>query len=158
MKALTFTGEYYKQTFLTEKINKMKVSEIQTAIFEQTGLKTSAKKLTGSMKKHIMIWPIFQDGKYPNFPFTWVQDFQKQLKSFPETDTFPYCTVGSLDIPAANFTDFDPIQYKKERKPKPIDPNKVMKGWGNKNSQLRLDKATRRNAVKLRAGTTARYC
>lgn len=121
----------------------MKVSEIQTAIFEQTGLKTSAKRRTGSMKHHYTIWPIYQGGKYPDFPFAWVQEFSKQFKSFGHG---VFCTVGSLDIPAANFIEFDPIQYKKEHKPKTIDDGKPMKGWGSKNSQLRLDKASRRAA------------
>jgi hypothetical protein len=35
---------------------------------------------------------------------------------------------------------------KKESKPKEIEPNKTMKGWGSKNSQMRLDKASRRAA------------
>lgn len=135
----------------------MKVSEIQTAIFDQTGLKTSAKKLTGSMKRHIKIWPIYQGGQYPTFPAEWVREFGKQFKAFPETDTFPYSTISDLCIPAKNFTEFDPIRYKKERKEKPIDENTPMKGWGSKNSQMRLDKATARNAKRLRAGTTARY-
>jgi hypothetical protein len=134
----------------------MKVSEIQTAIFEQTGIKTSVKKMTGSMKRHIKVWPIYQGGKYPDFPHEWLQEFKKQFKGVPETDTWPYCTVSDLNLPAALF-EFDPIQYPKESKLKPIDENKVMKGWGSKNSQLRLDKATARNAKKLRAGTTARY-
>lgn len=133
----------------------MKISEIQTAIFEQTGLKTSAKRNKGSMKNHYTIWPIYQGGKYPDFPFEWVQEFGKQFKPFG--DAFPYCTVSSLDIPTGNISEFDPIQYKKEHKAKPIDPDKITKGWGSKNSQLRLDKATARNAKRLKAGTTARY-
>lgn len=134
----------------------MKVSEIQTAIFEQTGIKTSVKKMNGSMKRHIKIWPIFQGGKYPDFPFDWLQDFKKQFKGIPETDTWPYCTVSDLNLPAALF-EFDPIQYPKESKPKPIDDGKPMKGWGSKNSQMRLDKAAARNAIKMRKGGTARY-
>lgn len=135
----------------------MKVSEIQTAIFEQTGLKTSFKRMTGSMKYHVKIWPIFQGGQYPKFPFDWVNEFKKQFKPDLAHDCFSYVSVGELNIPALNFTEIDPIQYKKERKPKTIDPDKIQAGWGSKNSQLRLDKATRRNAVRLRAGTTARY-
>lgn len=135
----------------------MKVSEIQTAIFEQTGLKTSFKRMTGSMKHHIKIWPIFQGGIYPKFPFEWANKFNKRFKPDLVNDCFPYCSIMELNIPASNFTEFDPIQYKKERKQKPIDDGKPMAGWGSKNSQLRLDKATARNAKKLKAGTTARY-
>ncbi len=122
----------------------MKISELQEIILKETGLKTSAKKMTGSMKRHVKIWPIFQDGKYPNFPFEWLQEFAKQFKGIPETDTWPYCTVGDLCLPAALF-EFDPITYKKERKPKPIEQMNV-KEWGSKNSQMRLDKASRRAA------------
>ena len=135
----------------------MKVSEIQTAIFEQTGLKTSFKRMTGSMKHHVKIWPIFQNGSYPKFPFEWANEFKKQFKPDLAHDCFAYGSIGEINIPALNITEFDPITYKKERKPKPTDPDKIMKGWGSKNSQLRLDKATARNAKRLRAGTTARY-
>jgi len=124
----------------------MKVSEIQQAIFEQTGLKTSFKKMTGSMKYHVKIWPIFQGGEYPNFPFEWVREFAKQFKPDLAYDCFPYGSTTELNIPAANFTEFDAIVYKKESKPKPIDNGKPVKGWGSKNSQMRLDKASRRAA------------
>lgn len=133
----------------------MKVSEIQTAIFEQTGLKTSIKKNSGSMKEHYTIWPIFQNGSYPSFPAAWVRDFGKQFKPFGKA--FPYCGTSQLDIPIPNITVYDPINYKKESKPKPLDDGKPMKGWGSKNSQMRLDKASVRNAKKLMKGTTARY-
>jgi len=46
----------------------MKVSDIQQAIFEQTRLKTSFKRMTGSMKHHVKIWPIFQGGNIQNSP------------------------------------------------------------------------------------------
>lgn len=134
----------------------MKVSDIQTAIFEQTGLKTSVKRMTGSMKHHVKIWPIFQGGEYPKFPFVWANEFKGQFKADIAHDCFPYASIQELNIPATNFTDFTPIQYKKESKPKPVEQMKV-KGWGSKNSQMRLDKAAARNAIKLRAGTTARY-
>lgn len=124
----------------------MKVSEIQQAIFEQTGLKTSFKRMTGSMKHHVKIWPIFQGGQYPKFPFDWANEFKKQFKADLPHDCYPYGSIGELNIPAINFTEIDPIQYEKEAKPKPIDPNKPMKGWGSKNSQMRLDKASRRAA------------
>jgi len=128
----------------------MKVSEIQQAIFEQTGLKTSFKRMTGSMKYHVKIWPIFQGGQYPNFPHSWVHEFNKQFKPDLAHDCFPYGSIGELNIPATNFTEFDPIQYKKERKPKPIDENSPQRTWGSKNSQMRLDKTAARYAKKRR--------
>lgn len=128
----------------------MKVSEIQQTIFEQTGLKTSVKKMTGSMKYYIKIWPIFQNGVYPNFPFEWANEFKKQFKADFAHDCFAYGSIGELNIPAINFTEFDPISYKKERKPQPADPDKIEKGWGSKNSQMRLDKTAARYAKKRR--------
>lgn len=128
----------------------MKVSEIQTAIFEQTGLKTSFKKMNGSMRHHVKIWPIFQGGEYPKFPFEWLREFSKQFKADLLNDCFPYASTMELNIPAVNFTEFDAIQYKKESKPKPIDEGKTMAGWGSKNSQMRLDKTANRYAKKRR--------
>lgn len=133
----------------------MKVSEIQTVIFEQTGIKTSVKKMTGSMKYHYSFTPIFQGGEYPKYPYEWAKEFIKQFATIPGYGN--YFTNGNiLDILTLNFTAYDPIKYQKERKPKTIEQMKV-KQWGSANSQLRLDKATTRNAKKLRAGTTARY-
>lgn len=37
------------------------------------------------------------------------------------------------------------------------DKDKPVSGWGSKNSQIRLDKASRRNAKRMRGGNTARY-
>jgi len=122
----------------------MKVSELQAAIFEQTGLKTSVKKQTGSMKHHYAFTPLFQNGEYPKYPIEWGRELVKQFKTIPGNGN--YFTNGNiLDILAINFTEYDPIQYKKERKPKTIEQ---MKGrtWGSKNSQMRLDKASRRAA------------
>jgi hypothetical protein len=132
----------------------MTISEIQTAIFEQTGLKTTVKSNRGSMKHHVTVKPLFQGGAYPNFPHEWVREFGKQFKSFGHG---VFCTVSSLEIPLPNFTDITPIKYKKERKPKHIDPDTPMAGWGSANSQLRLDKATSRYAKHLKKGNCARY-
>jgi len=134
----------------------MKVADIQNEILEQTGLKTSVKRMSGSMKHHIKIWPIFQNGAYQKFPIEWVREYIKQFKSFGETSR--YGTPEELNIPTLNFSDITPIVYKKERKPKPIDPDKPVKGWGSKNSQIRLDKAATRYAKALRRGENrARY-
>jgi pyruvate formate-lyase activating enzyme-like uncharacterized protein len=133
----------------------MKVSEIQTLIFEQTGIKTSVKKMTGSMKFHYSFTPQFQGGEYPKYPYEWAKEFIKQFKTVPGHGNY-FVNGNILDILSLNFTEYDPISYKKERKPKTIEQQAV-KQWGSKNSQLRLDKATARNAKRLRAGTTARY-
>lgn len=125
------------------------IADIQAAIFEQTGLKTSAKRMTGSMKKHFKIWPIFQEGKYPDFPHEWLNTFKGNFKGI--NGVFPYCTISNLSIPAEGI-EFNPIAYKKERKPKPIDENSPQRTWGSKNSQLRLDKAAARYAKALRRG------
>ena len=131
----------------------MTTAEIQAVIFEQTGLKTSVRTNKGSMKHHYTFTPMFQGGQRPYFPFEFTREIKTMFKSYGHG---VYCSTTSIDIPVMNFTENNPIQYKKERKPKPISEMKV-KQWGSKNSQLRLDRTTARNAVKLKAGTTARY-
>lgn len=64
--------------------------------------------------------------------------------------------MTASEIHVYQITD-DRIEMKKEAKPKPIDPNKPQKGWGSKNSQIRLDKAIARNAKKMKKGNTATY-
>lgn len=132
----------------------MKTSEIQTAILTQTGIKTSIKKGTGSMKGYKIFSPIFQNGHYPKFPFDWRQAFKQH---------FPKCSIKTMFVSDYSIDiyhgveDDEPINFKKERKPKTIDQMKV-KQWGSKNSQLRLDKATRRHADKIRRGIdTVKY-
>lgn len=129
----------------------MKTSEIQQLILEQTGIKTSVKKLTGSMKTHTRFGSMFQNGTYPKFGYDW----RKQFTTTIGRGNF----AGDYEIDIHNYNiQFDePIKFKKERKPTPVSEMKV-KQWGSKNSQLRLDKATARNAKRLMAGTTARYC
>lgn len=130
------------------------VSQVQQHIFNTTGLKTSVKKLTGSMKGYISIRPIYQNGNYPSFPFDFVTGLKPLLKEFSSNANPVFCAIHSIDI--FNIEN-DAVRYKREIKPKPIDESKPMKGWGSKNSQLRLDKATARNAVKMKKGNTARH-
>jgi hypothetical protein len=132
----------------------MKVSEIQTAILEQTGIKTSVKSGKGSLKMYLIFSPMFQNGIYPEFPFDWRQKFGS---NYPETEP-PTVFVGGTQIHLhKSVVEGEAIQYKKECKPKPIDEMKVRQ-WGSKNSQIRLDKAAARHAKALRQGRdTVRY-
>ncbi len=132
----------------------MKTSEIQELILAETGIKTSVRKLSGSMKNYLSFRCLFQGGDYPKFTHEWRTIFVKQFNTTPGFGN--YHSDYSIEILNINISEYDPILYKKERKPKPIEEQKV-KTWGSKYSQLRLDKATMRNAKKLRAGTTARY-
>lgn len=133
----------------------MTASEIQTKILTETGLKTSVKKYSrGSMIGYVRIMPIFQNGSYPSLPFDFVQKLKSELSEFDYANKPVFCTCS--DISVFQIED-DRIQMKKESKPKAIDPNKIMKGWGSKNSQIRLDKAISRNAKKLKKGGVARY-
>ena len=133
----------------------MTAAEIQKRILEETGLKTSVKKYSnGSMKGYIRIMPIFQNGTYPSIPFDFVQKLKADLHSFDYANKPVFCTCS--DISVYQIED-NRIEMKKERKQKPIDIDKPMKGWGSKNSQIRLDKATARNAKKLNKGGVARY-
>lgn len=129
-------------------------AEIQQLIFEQTGIKTSVKKLTGSSKDYLCFSPMLQSGKYPEFDFTWRQEYKNTFKETEPPQIFVNGT--QIQIHKSLLSDTEPIKYKKERKSKTIEEMSV-KTWGSKNSQLRLDKATQRNAKRLRAGTTARY-
>jgi hypothetical protein len=122
----------------------MKASEIQTKILAETGLKTSVKKYSsGSMKGYVRIMPIFQNGSYPSLPFEFVQKLKAELTGFDYANKPVFCSC--YDISVYEIED-DRIQMKKESKPKEIDTNKTMKGWGSKNSQMRLDKASRKAA------------
>jgi hypothetical protein len=131
------------------------VTQIQETIFNQTGIKTSVRQYTGSMKNHIGFRPMLQNGIYPVFPHEWAKEFIKQFEAIPGYGNY---TAGNyIDIVRINFSDFTPLQYKKERKPKTIEEQKI-KGWGSKNSQVRLDKAAARYAKALRNGNNrARY-
>lgn len=131
----------------------MEAQELQKMIFEKTGLKTSVKKGTGSMKGYVKIWPIFQNNTYPSFPFDFIQILKSELSAFDYENKPLFCTSSEINIYGISDSK---VEYKKERKPK-IDTEKVSKGWGSKNSQLRLDKATARNAKKLNKGGVARY-
>lgn len=135
----------------------MKVSELQEIILKETGIKTSVRKYKGSMKFHYGFTSMFQNGEYPKFPIEWGRNFVKQFATIPGHGN--YFTNGNMiDILQINFTEYDPIKYQKESKPKPVDENKTAKGWGSKNSQLRLDKAASRYAKALRRGENrARY-
>jgi len=133
----------------------MKASEIQQLILSETGLKTSVKQYTkGSMKGYLRIMPIFQNGCYPSIPFDFVQSLKSKLSNFDYANKPTFCTCS--DISVYQIED-DRLEMKKERKPKQVDPSKPIKGWGSKNSQMRLDKATARNAKKMNKGGVVRY-
>lgn len=130
------TNVYIKQT----------TSEIQRTIYLETGIKTSVKNGTGSMRGYVIFSSMFQDGKYPEFPFSWRRDFQKR---FPDDNKRPMF-VGSNQIHIYYGIQKDePIKYNTERKPKPISEMKVRE-WGSENSQMRLDKKASRYAKKRR--------
>jgi len=105
---------------------------------------------TGSMKGAFIFWPQFQNGIYPTFDFSIVQELKKQLPEHWQN----IFTIS--DISMYNLDYEEPEKFKRESKGKSIEQMKV-KQWGSKNSQLRLDKATARNAKKMNKGGTARY-
>lgn len=134
----------------------MKASQIQQKALTETGLKTSVSVYkSGSMKGYVRIMPIFQNGVYPSFPFDFIQHLKKELVLFDYAEKPLLCTCS--DICIYQIED-DRIQMKKESKPKQTDSTKETKGWGSKNSQLRLDKASSRYAKRLRNNDNcARY-
>lgn len=131
------------------------IADIQKYILEKTGLKTGVRILTGSMKGYFAIQPLFQNGSYQDIPFDICAELKTLLPSAPGKPTF--CSGGYVNIHINTGIIDERIKMKSERRPKPIDETTPMKGWGSKNSQLRLDKATRRNAKKMQKGNTARY-
>ena len=136
----------------------MKKSEIQQLIFEKTGIKTSVKKLKGSMKIYTAFSPMLQGGIYPKFDFNYLQELKKQFPAVGiNSGCFTSCTM--IEILNTHIEESEPIKYKTERKQKTIQDLSV-KSWGSKNSQLRLDKATTRYGKKLRGSNgdkIARY-
>jgi hypothetical protein len=124
--------------------------EIQKYILEKSGIKTSVKKGKGSMKGYTIIWPQFQNGKYPNIPFDLAKEIKYKLSSY-DTITKPvFCSTN--DISVFSLGNEEKIIFKKEKKPK--ETNTISKGWGSKNSQLRLDKAARRYSNNFKNGIT----
>jgi len=132
----------------------MTAAEIQTRILNETGLKTSVKAFkTGSMRGYVRIMPMYQGGEYPSFPFDFIQALKNDLSEFDYANKPLLCTCS--DICVYGMID-DSVLMKKESKPKNKEQIPV-KGWGSKNSQMRLDKAAARNAKKMQKGNTARY-
>ncbi len=130
-----------------------KVSEVQEFILKEDDLKTSVRKGKGSMKGYFIIWAQFQNDKYPDISKETQNQLKEKLIDFNTLERPLFCS--NADISIYNIID-DRKVFKKERKPKSRGEMKV-KQWGSKNSQLRLDKATERNAKRMRKGGTARY-
>lgn len=133
----------------------MTTAEIQNLILDQTGIKTSVKKLSGSMKQHLCFSPMFQNGSYPEYPTEWRREFVKQFKVLPGLGNYQNST--QIHILKINIEEGEPMKFKKENKPKTIHEMNVRE-WGSQNSQLRLDKAAARHAKAVRQGKdTVRY-
>lgn len=128
----------------------MKTREIQEMIFEEVNIKTSVKQGSGSMKGYAIFSPMFQDGKYPEFPFEFYRSMRDKLAGFEPKPNF--FTSSQFHIYGL---ELDSINYKRERKPKDRHELKA-RAWGSKNSQLRLDKAAARYAKNYGDGK-ARY-
>jgi hypothetical protein len=128
-------------------------SEIQNYILETTGIKTSVKNGKGSMKGYVIFSPMFQNGSYPNIPFEFARGLIEVLKEYdnplkPVFSTANQICVYGLPVDEKKI-------FKKERKQKPTENPK---GWGSKNSQVRLNKAVSRYAKRLRNNPgSARY-
>lgn len=124
----------------------MKISEIQQTIFDETGIKTSVKNPSGSMRGYVTFSPMFQNGAYPDFPIEWARAFK---------ELFPKCSVKTMFVSNSQINIYhgverdEPIKFKKENKPKTREEMKVRE-WGSANSQLRLDKAASRYGKKRR--------
>jgi len=129
------------------------VKDIQERVFAETGLKTSVKKGTGSMKGYLILTPIFQNGCYPNFPFEYVQSLKNALSNFNYEEKPLFCSTSNICVYQI---EDNRTEFKKEKKPKSVEINKV-RTWGSKYSQMRLDKKSASNAKRMKKGGTARY-
>lgn len=126
------------------------IADIQKIMFDELGLKTSVLIVkTGSMKGYCLFRPMFQGGEYPDIPFAWTQNARERFKEFYiENDPLHgvSCSISQLYIYGVTG---DKMHFKRECKPKVSESNP---SWGSKNSQLRLDKAARRYAKRVRQG------
>lgn len=143
-----------KKTILINHLNNiiMTSKEFQILLHNLAGLKISVRKGKGSMKGYFIFWPQFQNGEYPKFDFDMIKELgNKYPGEHPHINTFSTTEVCFYGL------EFEEnVKYKKESKPKEISEMKI-KTWRSKNSQLRLDKATARNAKRMNKGNTARY-
>lgn len=130
----------------------MTTKEFQQMLHDKTGLKISVKKGAGSMKGYFMFWPQFQGGEYPMFNHEQIKEIGINFKGTEEKPNF--FTTSEVYIYGLEFE--QNITFKKESKPKDISQMTV-KQWGSKNSQIRLDKAIKRNAKRMQNGNTAKY-
>lgn len=120
----------------------MQTIDFQNKILAEIGIKTSVKKGNGSNKCYLIFSPMYQNGKYPEYPFEWRQSL---LKDYPETEP-PLISVNATQIHLhKSIIEGDAVKFKKEKKPLPFEQMK-QRQWGSKNSQMRLDKASRRAA------------
>jgi len=130
----------------------MTTIEYQTYLHELTGLKISVKKCTGSEKGYFKFWPQYQNGEYPNFEHELIQSLRSN-----DTSEEPNRNGFSIsEILIFGLVESDCVKFKREYKPKEISEMSV-KSWGSKNSQMRLDKRSERNAKRMNKGNTARY-
>ena len=131
----------------------MTIPEIQEKILAETGLKTSVSTIKkGSMRGYTKIMVMFQGGKYPDMPFDFRRELKRQLDAIHFEPYPAFCSASEVCIFQA---EGDGIKMKRESKPK-IDDS-IPKGWGSKNSQMRLSKICARNAKRIQKGNTARY-
>jgi hypothetical protein len=84
-------------------------------------------------------------------PYDFTQSLKKELSNFDYENMPLFCTISQVSV--YGLVD-EIIKMKKESKPK---QSELTKGWGSKNSQMRLDKATSRYAKKINNGNVARY-
>lgn len=81
----------------------MTKSEIQALILKETGIKTSVRQLTGSMKNHTRFLSKSTNGVCIKFDHTWRTNFLKQFSKIP--GHMNYHDDYSLNILNVNFDD-----------------------------------------------------
>jgi len=126
----------------------MTIKDVQNFIFEKSGLKTSVKNGTGSMKGYSIIWPMFQSGTYPSINYKIKEALSVLLIEFNTNEHPLFCSNSEVCIYGICG---DVTKFKKEHKPKSIEQMNVRE-WGSKNSQMRLNKAAERHTKALYSG------
>ena len=101
----------------------MTVAEIQTLIYDNTGIKTSVKHLTGSMRGYLQFTPMLDRGRRSDFSDADLKTLRDKLKKdFFKTSTPPHIFMShySIEVPIWPLTNLEPIKYAvKKRRFKP---------------------------------------
>lgn len=138
-----------------------RISDIKAQVEKLTGVAVSVSigRLGSSMRGYVIIRAKRKGGQNVEWSFENSIELTTMFIGLPETPTT--CNKYELCVFVGN----EAYNYSapKTERAKTISPQrekseqKKSKGWGSKNSQMRLDKASRRFAKRMKRGNTVRY-